>query len=788
MPLTWFRHWLKRSKDKQPKPRRNGWPRHRTRLVLEQLEDRIAPVAGMLDVTFGFEGVRRTDPPGEGELRAVDHQTNGDFVLLRVDGDGVLDPSFGHAGSGGIVRIDFSGFTDQAQELLVQADGKLIVTGFTFPPAIPSFHVDFALARFSANGVLDSTFGPSGNGKVTTDFANRGEFDFGLAADLDAQGRIVVVGRSNNELGLARYEGDAPVARPVIQFSSASYSVSENGGSATITVTRGGVLSETVFANFSTANGTAIAGTDVNDGADYVAASGVLSFGPNETSKTFTISIFNDTRPEGNETVQLTLSNPGGGGAILGPLSSAILTVVDDEIPSPIVLPNQQFVAEVYLELLRRGANPAEIAQWVGQLERGVSRSQVVLAILDSQEYQLTRVRELYQRLLRRTPTLAELNGWLPFLRQNGSRVALEALFYGSEEYFRVRGGNSINGYLTALYQDALNRPPDAGGATFFATFLVRGATRSQVAELVLRSTEATRFWVGRIYFANLDRLPDFSETNKLAGVLDGSTSINRELAERLALAEMLGTEEAGGVLGNRSLGRAVYILQLYLDLLHRPASVAEQLLWVSELERGVPRDEVVAAILFDPGNEFRRAAVNDVYLEILNRPATQAEIDAGVQIYLNGTIDHVRAHLFATAEFSPPSTPSIPREDEWLGKLIPAVFGRPLDRFNETDRSLSERRDDGETREAVALSALQMGEARALRQTKIYQQYLGQNPPPAAGTPVSNFGLPLPMPTDTDHFFDATFETVSDAFRDVGYREDFFIANLLGTDAYFML
>jgi hypothetical protein len=108
-----------------------------------------------------------------------------------------------------------------------------------------------------------------------------------------------------------------------VQFSSSTYSVNENGGSRTITVTRTGGTSAFVV-NYRTSNGTATAG------ADYMAINEVLNFAANETSKTFTVPIINDTLVEGNENLNLTLSNPSGG-VTLGSPSTAILTIVDND-------------------------------------------------------------------------------------------------------------------------------------------------------------------------------------------------------------------------------------------------------------------------------------------------------------------------------------------------------------------------------------------------------------------------------------------------------------------------
>ena len=71
-----------------------------------------------------------------------------------------------------------------------------------------------------------------------------------------------------------------------LQFSSATYSVNENGGSVTITVTRTGGSNGAVGVSYATSNGTAAAGSD------YTSTSGTLSWANGDTSnKTFSVPI-----------------------------------------------------------------------------------------------------------------------------------------------------------------------------------------------------------------------------------------------------------------------------------------------------------------------------------------------------------------------------------------------------------------------------------------------------------------------------------------------------------------
>lgn len=114
-----------------------------------------------------------------------------------------------------------------------------------------------------------------------------------------------------------------------LRFSVASIQVNEGGGNATVSVSRIGGDDGAVSVDYATANGSA------NAGSDYVATSGTLTWPDgNDDIRSFTVAILDDGDDEPNETVNLMLSNPGGG-ATLGSPSTATLTVVDNDQAAP---------------------------------------------------------------------------------------------------------------------------------------------------------------------------------------------------------------------------------------------------------------------------------------------------------------------------------------------------------------------------------------------------------------------------------------------------------------------
>jgi hypothetical protein len=93
-----------------------------------------------------------------------------------------------------------------------------------------------------------------------------------------------------------------------------------------------------VTVRYATGNGTATAGKD------YTARSGTLFFANGETIKTLTVPIVEDTLNEGDETFQITLSNPKGG-AGLGIWNMETLTITDND-PKPTISINDVSVTE----------------------------------------------------------------------------------------------------------------------------------------------------------------------------------------------------------------------------------------------------------------------------------------------------------------------------------------------------------------------------------------------------------------------------------------------------------
>lgn len=180
--------------------------------------------------------------------------------------DGDLANGFG---AGGVQRVAFDvggGLNDQAFAMAVQGDGRILLAGL----AESSSDYDFAIARLTTAGVLDSSFGTGG--KVRIDFGLGGFDDSVQAVIVMPDGRIVVVGRVSFDGG----GGPARYAFGVARLSaSGSPDLSfDLDGRTIVDFDPGGTLSADPYDAIVEADGkVVIAGALVNTvGADIAIA------------------------------------------------------------------------------------------------------------------------------------------------------------------------------------------------------------------------------------------------------------------------------------------------------------------------------------------------------------------------------------------------------------------------------------------------------------------------------------------------------------------------------------
>lgn len=180
------------------------------RSVVELLEDRQLLSAASLDTTFNGTGVVTSVFGSEavfnsvaslpdGSILAAGTVLNGsrhDWLIAKYKSNGKLDTTFGNGT--GRVFADFSGRDDFAAGLVLLTGGKFAVVGSTNDENAANY-ADVAVARYNANGSLDTSF--SSDGKQRVDY---GVFDSGTALAQQADGKLVIVGNDGADILAAR--------------------------------------------------------------------------------------------------------------------------------------------------------------------------------------------------------------------------------------------------------------------------------------------------------------------------------------------------------------------------------------------------------------------------------------------------------------------------------------------------------------------------------------------------------------------------------------------------------
>ena len=308
-----------------------------TGAILVKAQAAAASTPGSLDPAFGNGG--KVLSPGGGATDAI-LQSNGDIVVSTGSGvarflpTGQLDATFG---SGGLASAGFVG-GEGLQGVALQPDGKIIWVGSQNTPGFPAFGTfSFALARFNANGTLDTSFGAGGtvlssslpNGitalgldaagniftlPVRAEFSSTGQADAGVTpAPITASSRGgssaflpsgqfvqatgVTVAKHDVDVQVQRFNADGSLASasPAFDYSGAAGLDQAIDGAGAVAVQ---------------ANGQAVAG-----GAHFLSTSpfGLARVNPDGTLDTgFGSGGVLTTTFNGNEAVEAVLTQPDG--------------------------------------------------------------------------------------------------------------------------------------------------------------------------------------------------------------------------------------------------------------------------------------------------------------------------------------------------------------------------------------------------------------------------------------------------------------------------------------------
>jgi sugar lactone lactonase YvrE len=327
-----------------------------------------------------------------------------------------------------------------------------------------------------------------------------------------------------------------PFVFPVTEGNSGTKNVTLNVSLSNPTV-------QIVTVDFTTENGTAIAGSD------YVATSGTLTFPSGTTSMPIQVTVNGDTDVEPDETFLVRLSNATNVSFISN--SQQNVTIADDDSPAPNPVDQPTFfVSQHYVDFLNRAPDAAGLAFWRNQITScgtdtaciELRRINVSAAFFLSIEFQQTGylVYRMYKAAygnLPNAPVPVRFEEFLPDTQQIGQGVVVgqtgwEQLLENNKQAFaanfvaRVRFTNAYpptltptqfvdalftNAGVTPLVTDRTAAINEFGvGASNTADVAARARAVRRVAEnSTLAQQEFNRAFVLMQYFGYLRRNPN---------------------------------------------------------------------------------------------------------------------------------------------------------------------------------------------------------------------------------------------------------------------------------------
>jgi hypothetical protein len=330
---------------------------------------------------------------------------------------------------------------------------------------------------------------------------------------------------------------DVTIAGPVpgpntVQFSSASYSVSEGNPRVDITLTRSGDTTGPASVSYATNDGAGLQNCDMTNGkasprCDFENTIGTAQFAAGETSKSFSIAIVDDSYAEGNETFAVNLS--GASGTTLAAQSTATVMIMDNDNTNgadPIDDTNF-FVRQQYLDFLGREPDPPGFDGWVSTINNcsgdatQCDRVHVSEAFFKSPEFHARGyfTYRFYSVGLGRKPDYAEfmpdlarVSGFLDANQLEAAKVAFIADFMARPAF-----ANTYNGLNNTQYVDTLLNT--AGVTLSSRQSMIDGLnaatlTRAAVLRQIVESGEVSDKYFNQSfavmeYFGYLRRDPD---------------------------------------------------------------------------------------------------------------------------------------------------------------------------------------------------------------------------------------------------------------------------------------
>ena len=210
------------------------------------------------------------------------------------------------------------------------------------------------------------------------------------------------------------------------------------------------------------------------------------------------------------------------------------------------------------------------------------------------------------------------------YLALGSSDAEVQATILGSNEFYAHEGATAA-GFVTGLYQNLLDRNPDAGGLAYWSSIIASGAaTRSAVAAAILATAEAKATQVAEWYQTDLGRTTAINLLKNDPGVLSWAQRLTSGSTPESVEAAILSSVEYLKAHGGSP---PPVVAAWYLNVMGRAADPGGLTYWSNLLWAGATPGTVIQA--FQNTSEAKTTRVARWFSRYLGRPATLATLKA---------------------------------------------------------------------------------------------------------------------------------------------------------------
>jgi hypothetical protein len=298
------------------------------------------------------------------------------------------------------------------------------------------------------------------------------------------------------------------------------------------------------------------------------------------------------------------------------------------------------WVRSLFQTVIGRDPTPAEINAYLAPLEgndTGAMRYQLALQLLNSSDGTNAEISKMYQNLVPSGgPSPSDV---LAIRADLASGLRMEqvaqiiAASNGDYYNFVVSHNAGEVGFIGGTYQSVLGRSASNNDISYWVSVHAAGVSNTQIAEVILNSSEHLAQVVSGYYQTYLHRGIDPGGLNYWVSVMQ------RGVSPQQVMSAIIGSDEYYQTNGGTSDS---YVRALYRDVLHRttPPSQPEVDYWIAVMaasNRGASQARADVVLGFANSDEFRASLINGWYQSYLGRAASAAEVNSALQSFRLG-------------------------------------------------------------------------------------------------------------------------------------------------------